>query len=217
MCQGALRWPSGASVVNCMIWAIFVEIPSNLGWLCRKWHEKSMENDRKMMKVGEKVFFYIQNSQQQYKVIGTLGRSLARSKGSPTPHFFAVSSDSRFLHPWGSGWPAEPAILWPNICMFGPRRGMNSGPMKLISGAWDGAGWSTKPLEMSFIGPLFILHRGPNMPIWGNMLMDTLLRRSTPLWALVPQMVLDVNLHYEVNYNVNHDKVKNILNFVVNS
>ena len=47
-----------------------------------------MENDKKMMKVGEKLFFYIKNSQQQYKVIGTLGRPLTRSKGSPTPLFF---------------------------------------------------------------------------------------------------------------------------------
>ena len=70
-----------------------------------------MENDRKMMKVGEKVFFCITNPQQQYKVVGTLGRALTRSKGSRTPLFFAVSPTSPQAGPGGPGWPAEPADL----------------------------------------------------------------------------------------------------------
>ena len=127
-----------------------------------------MENDRKMMKVGEKVFFYIKNPQQQYKVIGTLERPLTRSKGSRTPLFFAVSPPSRQVGPGGPGWPPEPANLFQKMGMFGPRWRMNSGPMKLISGGFVLPIGSTKPPEMSFIGPLFILHRGPNMPIFWN-------------------------------------------------
>ena len=30
-----------------------------------------MKNDRKVVKVEEKVFFYVKNSEQPYKVIGT--------------------------------------------------------------------------------------------------------------------------------------------------
>ena len=91
------------------------EIPSNLDRLCRKWHEKSKKNDRKMMKNEEKVFFYIKNSQQQYKVIGTLGRPLTRSKVSPTPLFFCSFLPSPQIGPGGPGWPSEPAdFTWKN-------------------------------------------------------------------------------------------------------
>ena len=72
-----------------------------------------MENDRKMMKVGEKVFLYIKNPQQQYKVIGTLRRVLTRSKGSPTPFFSPNLPPSPQAGPGGPGWPAEPADLKP--------------------------------------------------------------------------------------------------------
>ena len=51
---------------------------------CCKWHEKSMKNERKMMKLEEKVFFYVKNSEQPYKVIGTRVGHLTRRKVTTT-------------------------------------------------------------------------------------------------------------------------------------
>ena len=45
------------------------------------------------------------------------------------------------------------------MCMFGPQWRMNSGPTKLITGGFVILLGCTKPLEMSLVGPLFILDR----------------------------------------------------------
>ena len=55
------------------------------GTICLQWREKSMKNDRKVMKIEEKVFLYIKNSQQSNKVTGTRMNHLTRRKVTPSP------------------------------------------------------------------------------------------------------------------------------------
>ena len=133
-----------------------------------------MENDRKMMKVGEKVFFCITNPQQQYKVIGTLGRALTRSKESPTPLFLQFPQIPDFYTPVAPDGRLSQRICDLKVGMFGTRWRMNSGPMKLISRGFVLHARGTKPPEMGSIGPLFTLHRGPNMPIFGSQVLGSL-------------------------------------------
>ena len=52
------------------------------------------------------------------------------------------------------------------MSMFGLRWRVNSGPMKSISGGFVLHPSPSQAPEMSFVDPLFILHRGPNMPIF---------------------------------------------------
>ena len=78
----------------------------------------------------------------------------------------AQKTDFCMVPTGGTGWPSQPADMLRQVGMFGPRWRMNSGPMDLISGCFVGAHGSFEPLEMSSIGPLFILQRGPNMRFW---------------------------------------------------
>ena len=75
------------------------------GTICRPWREKSMKNDRKVMKVEEKVFLYIKNSQQSNKVTGTRKNHLTRRKVTPPPSHYPSPLPSARVN--ARDWAAE--------------------------------------------------------------------------------------------------------------